>query len=389
MTGVDMGKHIPALDGIRGAAVLIVMCAHYFALFNIGHGSLGVDIFFVLSGFLITSILVDEFDTSGTISFRNFYMRRILRLAPALLVMVFLFAALDLLLRIWPPDLVLKSGVIAIISYPSNWVRASNSWNMIEFGHTWSLAIEDQFYLVWPVALFAFLKLLPNRSACAALVFFIAVGLAAYRAYGVLSGFPDIWISAATHMRSDALLVGCTAGLCRPYLNNDKAKRVLTYAAQAAAAAIVAVLIVRRDYHLWQEPVAVMATAIILLHLATGTQSWLSSAFSRRWLTETGKISYGLYLYHYPMVYLAVYCTALMKLPTDIKQAICIFILMPLSFCLATLSYRYLESPILKLKSRFTPSAEHELPSPLQQFEDRQGSPPRPLLERQFATTHP
>ena len=345
-------EHIPSLDGLRGCAVLIVMCVHFSNLFGLTLASVGVDIFFVLSGFLITTLLLVETETTGRLSFRNFYIRRALRLTPALLLAVVLFGVVDLVLRVHNPALVLKSMGAAGLFYVSNWVRALDLWNMIEFGHTWSLAIEEQFYLIWPATLLVLLWFARrNYAMIAAILFGVVAFIATHRALALLGSAPREWVSSSFHFRVDAILAGAAAALLLARYRPGPSRAAFV-AAIIGLAAIVAVLLLHRRYLLWQQPIVVLATCTILVHLRINRDSWLHQALSVRWLVYTGVISYGLYLYHYPLVYLSIYRFGA-DLGPDVKRAIGLLVLFPLSFAIAAASYRYVEAPALRLKKRF------------------------------------
>ena len=155
------GPHIRGLDGIRAVAVLGVLGFHG-GVAGFGGGLLGVDIFFVLSGFLITSLLVGEWSRTGTLSFRRFYERRARRLLPGLFILLLLVAAYAQWFAETDTLSTLRGDALATILYVANWrfIFSGQSY-FVHFGppspllHTWSLAVEEQFYLVWPaVALF-------------------------------------------------------------------------------------------------------------------------------------------------------------------------------------------------------------------------------------------
>jgi peptidoglycan/LPS O-acetylase OafA/YrhL len=162
------------LDGLRAVAVLLVIASHASNMQFVG-GWIGVDIFFVLSGFLITGILTTEFEKSGTISFSTFYLKRILRLAPALVVLlaVNLLAGLVLGSRDhWSNHI---GATIASLFYVMNWVSAFQLPYEGHVGHVWSLATEEQFYIVWPAILWAALTLGGRRIARSAAILLILV----------------------------------------------------------------------------------------------------------------------------------------------------------------------------------------------------------------------
>jgi hypothetical protein len=148
-------------DGLRGISIVLVMTSHL-GILAIAGGIFGVDIFFVLSGFLITTLLVAEFDNSGSrVSFKHFYIRRALRLGPALALLLVAY----LTLGAWVGKDPASYGWRALIAlcYMSNWVNAFGLFNMRELSHTWSLSIEEQFYIVWPVILVAVLRWVKDR----------------------------------------------------------------------------------------------------------------------------------------------------------------------------------------------------------------------------------
>ncbi|WP_281410908.1 acyltransferase [Mesorhizobium sp. NZP2234] len=341
----------PSLDGLRGCAVLIVMCSHFDGLFGITKGNLGVDIFFVLSGFLITSLLLREIADTGTVSLANFYARRVLRLAPALLVCVFLFGAIDLAFGIFPHNIILRS-IPAAIFYVSNWVRATDLWNMYEFGHTWSLAIEEQFYLIWPIALLFLIGRVRNFTAIFAGVLFLVLAIEVNRYTLVARGAPEMWVSAAFHTRADAIFAGALPAIVAHGGISEQFKRWLWSAASAGVMVIVLVMLLPADYLAWKQPLVVASVAVIVLHLSSNAGSRMHLAMSADWLVYTGRISYGLYLYHYPIWYLTVHKYGA-ALSVGEKQAIGLFILAPASYAMAGMSFRYIETPALLMKERF------------------------------------
>ncbi|TPM96247.1 acyltransferase [Mesorhizobium sp. B2-1-3A] len=345
-------QRIPSLDGLRGCAVLVVMCSHFDGLFGITKGNLGVDIFFVLSGFLITSLLLREIADTGTVSFANFYARRVLRLAPALLVCVFVFGAIDLAFGIFPRNIILRS-IPAAIFYVSNWVRATDRWNMFEFGHTWSLAIEEQFYLIWPIALLFLIGRVRNFTAIFAGVLFLVLAIQVNRYMLVARGAPEMWVSAAFHTRADAIFAGALPAIIVAHARiSEQFKRLLWLAAPAGVMVIILVLLLPADYLAWKQPFVVASVAVIVLHLSSNAGSRMHIAMSADWLVYTGKISYGLYLYHYPIWYLTVHKFGT-ALSVGEKQAIGLFILAPVSYAMAGMSFKYIETPALLMKERF------------------------------------
>jgi peptidoglycan/LPS O-acetylase OafA/YrhL len=275
--------HRPSLDALRGIAVLMVLTGH--TLLPEGLGGAGVALFFVLSGYLITALLLGEYRAIGRIRLRAFYGRRARRLLPALFLLVFVIglrAAMYGDFLTWLPD------GLAVIFYAGNWVWAAGA-SLPGLAHTWSLAIEEQFYALWPLALIALLPLGLRRVGFATgLLIALSILLAAltldnYRLAAV--GF---------HSRANELLIGCLIAITCVYRGADV--RVPTWLAAAAAAIFVALFLT--DY--WQ-------VAILVAWVPAGLViAWFAArpAAMAWWpLTATGRISYGLYLFHFPLAF--------------------------------------------------------------------------------------
>jgi peptidoglycan/LPS O-acetylase OafA/YrhL len=290
--------HHAALDGFRGVAVLLVV-AYHASSGNVPGGFLGVDVFFVLSGFLITSLLLREHDRTGRIHLGPFYARRARRLLPALVIVLAYVAVAaavssgeerDTYIRfIWSTAFYLADLVPAPIS-PGH-----------SFGHTWSLALEEQFYFVWPLVLIVALRrrrlLVIAAGALAA-----AVAVAVLR--GVLweQGVNLLWIKP--YARADTVLVGCVAG-CLYAAGRTKRLGAHAGIVVAANAAFLLMIVAARfagleDPNLYHGGYLVFAMLTAFALLATveagerGGLAWLHLPPLR----YLGRISYGLYLWH-------------------------------------------------------------------------------------------
>jgi peptidoglycan/LPS O-acetylase OafA/YrhL len=276
----------PALDGIRGLAIAAVCGIHFFGL---GGGFLGVDIFFVLSGFLITTLLLDEHDRNGAIDLVRFYRRRIRRLLPGL----------ALLLVVAVPLAGFAAGggkaaeFFALGLYSMNFARAFFGSNNVLSGHLWSLAQEEQFYLLWPALLIVLLR---RRSFCwtvMALAVMFCV-LVSYRAALAVSGagWARIYFGPDTH--ADGLVLGCLAAFLR-----RAGLRIGGTTGLAALGAICGLLVFAvwrsRSAAIWQITAAEIASALLVLAaLEPGPLRRLFSFAPVVWL---GCISYSLYLW--------------------------------------------------------------------------------------------
>src|SRR5688572_21510992 len=202
-------KHVPELDGLRGIAILSVIVHHRLTPFSLQGGFLGVDLFFVLSGFLITSLLLGEFRKTATISLRNFYMRRLLRLGPALLI--YLCASL---LVTWHNQLIDIRRQLKLIAYAvfysTNW-RMAFRWDDVldPTAIIWSLSIEEQFYLIWPLILFGCLALKVRPRYIIGGLILIVTAIAINRWLLIAGGSDLTRLYYGSDTRADALLLGC------------------------------------------------------------------------------------------------------------------------------------------------------------------------------------
>ncbi len=343
--GFDLG-HRPALDGLRGAAVLCVLGFHARVPF-LRWGYLGVDVFFVLSGFLITSVLLREWAATGDIRLRSFYARRALRLLPALLALLALS-----LLPAGGPDLGRRVRSAAVVLfYGSNWARAFDRDVLLpEFEHTWSLSIEEQFYVLWPVALaLALRKGWPARRI-AGLLASGALVAAAGRAAMWSAGFGPERLYNGLDTRADGLLAGCLLGVAlasglRPGVRNPSVAPALAVAALPFAWATFG--------SRWDDAFmfvagyagVAIASAASIAALVVERPRWLHRLLSSPPLVRVGRISYGLYLWHYPL-FLWVDRLGLPRVPGALAKAAGVL-------AVASLSYRWIERPFLRLKDRF------------------------------------
>jgi peptidoglycan/LPS O-acetylase OafA/YrhL len=328
-------RYLPALDGIRALSMGYVMCNHLVssiagkpgnspsaaALVTVGErGWFGVDVFFVLSGFLITWILAEELESSGNISFRRFYLRRFLRLVPAYYSAIFLGIVLTGALSREALGHLLRSLPL-LVTYTLNFAVAAGYPSPAPLGVAWSLCIEEQFYLLWPLALFALGERRAFRLAVGSVFAVLAWRTCLYLFLnGGLSGRPTLEvvqrIQFATDTRIDVILVGCSLALAMrmgkaPWLWDLLGLRYSSLYCVALLCFAVALfgdiqggaprlcLSLTIGYTVMALCVAAVLAGIILK-----PNDGLSKFLGGRWLVFVGGISYGGYLFHVEVFYL-------------------------------------------------------------------------------------
>ena len=346
-------SHIPALDGLRAVAVFLVIVSHFgFAMVPGAHG---VMIFFVLSGFLITWLLLKENERYGTVSLASFYKRRTLRIFPAFYVYWLLMIALLL----GTGKTILWSHAWSALFYTSNYYSAINGDPNNGLSHTWSLAIEEQFYLLWP---FVFLMLRGNLKRMTAFLAGIIAAVWIHRAV-LCFGFnvDQAYIQAAFDTRLDELMVGCLLAVLlkrralTPLWRVVSANRLLPLITIALLA--ISVYAGEAFFERYRD-VAGFAIEPLLIGVFIVQMIAFSSARLWAWtefgvMKFLGRISYSLYLYQQLTLYPAR--KALAGYPVIIQLAGAILV----TIILATISHYLIERPFLKLKSS-TPQRRDE-----------------------------
>lgn len=336
-------RYEPSLDGLRAFSVLSVVICHI-SEDSLPGGWAGVDTFFVLSGYLITRLLAGELVASGKINYRQFYIRRALRLGPAL---VCLLAFVVLLVLYFRDINLLRAAALSLI-YMMNWNRAFGWFPPTLLGHTWSLSMEEQFYVLWP-GLFSFVH---KRRPILWLTLAFAV-VTAWRVILASAGADPERTYNGFDTHSDGLLLGCIIAL----LSRHRLGAVLS---KGVVIPVVGMLLIFRYLDVrtyFAETAGFLMSAIFAawIILALEHDSWLKKFLSAKPFVFTGRISYGWYLWHFPIIRLALY--AMTRIHTSISEGTELIVVdgacFVLSYMVAVLSYRYVETPFLRLKKRY------------------------------------
>ena len=354
-----MGKkrrYITGLDGIRAIAVIMVLAYHLkLALFK--SGFLGVTVFFVLSGYLITGILISEVEEEGAIDLKNFWLRRIRRLVPAVMSMavVIIFVSTVVNRVIFTKGC--KDFLASVLGF-NNWWQIFNKVSYFEaagvpspFTHCWSLAIETQFYLIYPLILLGIYKLAKSRGegrAKRGLLFAGVTLLLALISVILMIVLFDPQQDASrvyygTDTRAFSLLFGALLAILWDYRMVPRrlsASVNMVLGSVSFAVLLVMTIAINGSSNFWYRGGQFVGTilTVLVIYTVLGRKTWLSRFLSNPVLKWIGDRSYSIYLWHYPIILL---------ISKGIKASWWITLIeIVLSVVLAELSYRFIETPI-------------------------------------------
>ena len=354
-----MGKkrrYITGLDGIRAIAVIMVLAYHLkLALFK--SGFLGVTVFFVLSGYLITGILISEVEEEGTIDLKNFWLRRIRRLVPAVMSMavVIIFVSAVVNRVIFTKGC--KDFLASVLGF-NNWWQIFNKVSYFEaagvpspFTHCWSLAIETQFYLIYPLILLGIYKLAKSRGegqAKRGLLFAGVTLLLALISVILMIVLFDPQQDASrvyygTDTRAFSLLFGALLAILWDYRMVPRrlsASVNMVLGSVSFAVLLVMTIAINGSSNFWYRGGQFFGTilTVLMVYAVSGRKTWLSRFLSNPVLKWIGDRSYSIYLWHYPIILL---------ISKGMKASWWITLIeIVLSVVLAELSYRFIETPI-------------------------------------------
>ena len=345
------GRQILGLNGARALAVTVVVWHHAhpgFAGLPISHnGFLGVDVFFVLSGFLITTLLLDERDSTGHVSLPNFYARRSLRIFPLYYAVLLFLAGYFAMSSASNQASAFFAELPFHATYTSNWIVAASLMAI-----TWSLSTEEQFYLAWPPLLVAL-----GRWAPALLLVFLA-----FNQVLNFGGF-DAWLAARglpygalpiLQITFTPIVFGVLLAYVLRSSWRDRLRAGSTEAAIAVGIVLLVVVANASDMRGWPRLAFHVLTALVLGAIVLRPESRFTRLLEWRPLAWLGTVSYGVYLLH--KLALDAVQRGLGKLRVDSPLgtfALCLL----LSALLAGLSFRFFERPLLRLRDRFRSAA--------------------------------
>jgi peptidoglycan/LPS O-acetylase OafA/YrhL len=360
-------RHYPALDGLRGIAILAVFFSHFggghkstnFVIRTWSHiadaGWMGVDLFFVLSGFLITGILLDTAHRENRV--KNFYVRRALRIFPLFYGVLFGFLLLTPVLHLhW------RAGHLLYFFYLSNMIPVfapalPTPGTSVDLVHLWSLAVEEQFYLLWPFVVW----LVKDRTILLRICLAIMSSAFLLRIALLTFGVDPLIVYSLLFTRADSLI--CGSALAILVRGSAPESLPVKWILPLSGALVVCLfLITGTGSHetMLISTVGFTAIAIFcgcLVYRAQQGEGWIAALGKQRWLRFFGRYSYGLYIYHgllvvflFPLVY------PVQRMVHSVFWGSILYLLLSLGLTvgIAMMSYHFFEAPILRLKERFS-----------------------------------
>lgn len=354
---------VPGFDGIRGAAVLTIVIAHMVvllpvhALLVIPGATASLDAFFVLSGFLISALLLKEQAKRGTIGAIPFYRRRVLRLLPALYIVVLATALFAYFTHQWQHTE--TQSIFSVVFYYSNYYSASDPSPFgipklaIGFQHLWSLSFEEQFYVFWPWITIALLTI-RTRLRTVVIVLLTLIALVALHRFLLFQETHRWWqILIRTDTRADAILWG--ALVAHVWIRGKEPKRGIRVAALFASVYLLGCLFLTTEYSpfvFWGGFVGIdVSCAVILLAILDGR--WIGRhVFEFRPLVALGLVSYGFYLWHLPVFFAVAHFDARWN---DVVR---VAVALSITLALTLLSWFLIERPLMRWSKKLSAKDE-------------------------------
>ncbi len=350
-------RNIPGLNSLRALSVLLVMVSHY-GFGTMVPGALGVTIFFFISGFLITNLLLVEAHTTGNINKKNFWIRRILRLHPELTAFIIVSAAIGIFVTGFPRWLDFASGLLYFSNYRMLFAEIF-SWNLdFRWPHLWSLAVEEHYYLFYPIV---FMALSKNPKAFSIALVLLCIGTLLWRCVLVVHFQTPRYAYEATDARLDSIAYGCLCALLLWWRGSDirdvLGPKVKWFAALGLALLFASLTIRQplfRDTFRYSLQGMALFALFIGLYLPDPDDSLLASHLEIPGLAFLGQISYAAYLWHFqPLEVVELgYGMVLSELPLFQRLAT-MFALCACTFAAAYVSHVLIAKPMLRFRRRF------------------------------------
>ena len=337
-----------ALDGLRAISILLVILSHA-GLGHIVPGGLGVTIFFFISGFIITRLMISEWDMVGHVNIKKFYIRRFFRLMPTLVVFILCALIVMQIASVNWHWVELGSVFFYFANYFGIFVGFTGNTLPSPLSITWSLAVEEHFYMIFPLMFTALIATPKRFLTCIATLLVLFLGWRLYLVYGVgLSHLPDSRIYKATDTRADSILYGTALAIL--LARKDDVFHFLKRKSVFVSGAVLMLISLflrdenfRESYRYSLQGIALLLMFVNLVFV----EGLISRVLGSPPLVYIGKISYSLYLYHW-----LVYCLMALWIPSW-PLPIHIIVMLTSSIWLADLSYRLVEKPFLAIGHRF------------------------------------
>lgn len=340
--------YIPALDGLRALSIIVVYAGHI-GLGNFVPGGLGVTTFFFISGYIITNLLITEFNQRGSINLKTFYIRRVLRLYPALLLMLLLTTAFVMFIGYPFPYKELGAALFYLENY---YFAAAHTFLTFHFEILWSLAVEEHFYLVFPFLLLALVK--SNRVLLFTTLTLIVIALIIRVYISDLHNANEVAFVQTyilTHCRYDSILYGCLLSIFIHSTYKENFLRITTSVAAfcIGIALLLFTLIYKDDFFRQSFRYSLQGMALFIMIasiLYNSRYAFINKILSSKVLVYIGKLSYSIYLFHFLA---EMICKEYVK---DDKLTR-VLLMSAITIVLSLFSYHVVEVPIMKVRRSY------------------------------------
>lgn len=350
-------RYVPFLDGFRGYAILLVIIGHFYRDI-IKIAQFGVTLFFFVSGFLITKLLIYEYDKVNTIHLKEFYLRRFFRLYPALIFML-LVSVIVILTYGYP---LIITDILAGLFYFTNYflvyfkpVLPAENYPLVS-GVLWSLSVEEHFYLLFPFIFLLLFKKGPKVFSYllfVLLVFFLIIKVLVFIRVPYADATRIIYFT--THCRVDSILFGCLAAVLIYSGNSERYTNILQLKVVRSVAIVVLLLTELIPFSLFQNTIKYTLEGVCFLLIIPGfvfrdPHSWMRRAVENKVMTYIGKLSYSLYLFHWV-------ARAIVNLYIPQKGIYWYILGIGMTILLSLVSFYYVEKPFLAIRRKFGSNA--------------------------------